>query len=292
MNKISTGEAMKLRIRARVKRRQAEKISADDPLMAEAWIDEANEQDEQASVRLALTAPRIRGPGNEFAVPGIKRSLAAVISAEKPDAITTEASLDRIDLVARAKADSLALDLADSVNAKDSTEKLFAHREAVAHSFGMKLIEHAHQQTSPMWGARLANVAMRCFEVANDTALKLARLRNGGNQTFEVRYVNVAAGGQAIVGNVTTQGDGKKTRLKGARGGTSKNGYPHARSAGRPGASPNLRGALPNYGPTMPRPCYGERALPDARGPRRATVNAWALYQGRATGASRNPRPD
>lgn len=47
---------------------------------------------------------------------------------------------------------------------------------------------------------------MRRFEVANDTALKLARLRNGGNQTFEVRYVNVAAGGQAIVGNVTTGG--------------------------------------------------------------------------------------
>ncbi len=157
------------------------------------------------------------GPGNEFAVQGPKPSLAAVISAQKPDVITREASLDRIDLLARAKADNLALDLADSVNAQDSTEKLFAHREAVAHSFGMKLIEQAHQQSNPVLGARLANVAMRCFEVANDTALKRTRVRHGGSQTVEVRYVNVAAGGQAIVGNVT-QGSRKKSRSKGAGG--------------------------------------------------------------------------
>ncbi len=62
MSKISTGEAVKLRIRAKAKRRQAAKISADDPLMAEAWIAEANELDEQASVRLALTTPPAPGP--------------------------------------------------------------------------------------------------------------------------------------------------------------------------------------------------------------------------------------
>ena len=221
--KISTGEAAKLRIRAKSKRAQALNISAHDILTAKIWGEEANEQDEQANLRLALAMPPVPGPGKEFAVQGPKPSLAAVISTQKPDAITTEASLDRIDLVARAKADSLALDLAESVNAQDSTEKLFSHRQAVAHSFGMKLIEMAHQQMSPIWSARLGNVAMRCFDTANDTALKLARLRNGGSQTVEVRYVNVAAGGQAIVGNVM-QGGRRRSQSKGARRRTRKDG--------------------------------------------------------------------
>ncbi len=84
------------------------------------------------------------------------------------------------------------------------------------------LIEQGHQQSNPVLGARLANVAMRCFEVANDTALKRTRVRHGGSQTVEVRYVNVAAGGQAIVGNVTTQGGRKRSRSKRGEGRTRK----------------------------------------------------------------------
>jgi hypothetical protein len=197
-------------------------MASRDARTAKVWDEEADEQEEQARLRLALATPPVPGPGREFAVQGPKPLLATVISAEKPDAITTEASLDRIELVARAKAENLALDLSDSVNAQDSTEKLFSHRQAAAYSIGMKLIELAHQQMASTWAARLANVAMRCFETTNDTALKLARLRNGGNQTVEVRHVNVAAGGQAIVGNVTTHGGRKRSRS--ARGRSRKNG--------------------------------------------------------------------
>ena len=56
---------------------------------------------------------------------------------------------------------------------------------------------------------RLANSAARLTSAFQDGITTLQRMRNGGNQTVTVQHVNVASGGQAVVGNVQT-GGGKR----------------------------------------------------------------------------------
>jgi hypothetical protein len=53
---------------------------------------------------------------------------------------------------------------------------------------------------------RCTNAAARLMSAFNDAALTLQRLRTGGNQTVTVQHVNVASGGQAVIGNVQTGG--------------------------------------------------------------------------------------
>ena len=53
---------------------------------------------------------------------------------------------------------------------------------------------------------RLANAAARLMSVFQDGLLTLQKLRTGGNQTVTVQHVNVAAGAQAVIGNVRAGG--------------------------------------------------------------------------------------
>jgi hypothetical protein len=53
---------------------------------------------------------------------------------------------------------------------------------------------------------RLTNAAARLVSVFQDAMLTLQRVRTSGNQTVTVQHVNVASGGQAVVGNVQTGG--------------------------------------------------------------------------------------
>jgi hypothetical protein len=95
---------------------------------------------------------------------------------------------------------------------------------------------------------RCLNTAARLMSVFQDGLLTLQRLRTGGNQTLTVQHVNVAPGGQAVIGNV--QAGGTKRGGVGRKMGNAvqlaihrapKCGA-HARTTGNPCRSP----AMPN----------------------------------------------
>lgn len=208
---LTIAEAEQLQIRARKLRSDAAKVSGSDPIFAQGMREKAHELEVAAGERLTLKNPPVTGPGNEFVVQGNLLTASAVVSTMKPDAIATEASLDRIDLVEGAQASNLALDLADSEKAKTSSEKLFAHRHAVAHKWAMELIAKASKMPLSALQMRVIKTAMDCIRTANDTAFKQAKLRGGAHQTFVVKHMNVAPGGQGIMGDVKAgRGQGRK----------------------------------------------------------------------------------
>ena len=95
------------------------------------------------------------------------------------------------------------------MNPRDTFERLLAVQMAATHAAMMRT------------GQKLANAEyLAQFEAYDRAYNKLARTytrqmetlrkhRNGGKQTVVVQHMNVADGGQAIVGNVETGGRGK-----------------------------------------------------------------------------------
>jgi hypothetical protein len=201
-DEISTAEVLRLKEYAADNREHATQIRDEDPEASFRWLMQAEQQEGQAAARLHVDRAPAVGPGGEFAYGGQPRTPAHLVSQQKPNAITIEASEERLHLIERAGAHSLALDLVQDSKPRDSRERLLAHGEATLHAHAMKLIAKANEQTDPLEIARLTNAACKCFSTAQEAALVIAKLRGGGSQKFEVRHVHLHSGGQAIVGNV------------------------------------------------------------------------------------------
>ena len=147
--------------------------------------------------------------------------------------ITEEASITRTDLLMQPNMDisALALDAAQTVKADNSLEKMLAHQLALTHEMVMKLgnaamgevqkIQHLTtfgnglRQGDATELQRLTNSVARLQTTFQQGMLTMQKLRTGGNQTVTVQHVNIGAGGQAVIGNVT---GGKQA------GGDTKNG--------------------------------------------------------------------
>ena len=142
-----------------------------------------------------------------------------------PDYVTADASRDRLQLLQRVGALELGLDAADTIEARNSLEKMAAHQMAVLHRHIMRmagamddmLTAYPHQetfQTRNIERCRLANSIARMSAAYLQGLLVLARIRSGGTQTVNVHHhhqnVQVNDGGQAVVaGKVRT---GRKLR--------------------------------------------------------------------------------
>jgi hypothetical protein len=87
----------------------------------------------------------------------------------------------------------------------------------------MRLIERtANPNLQPGEVARFTNASARMMDVYQAGCLALLKLKNGGKQRVLVQYVNVGAGGQAVVAGRVGRGSRK-------RGGRRKTGdEPHA----------------------------------------------------------------
>ena len=127
--------------------------------------------------------------------------------------IAEDASIRRTDLLVQPSFNALALgiDAAESVGAANSIEKMLAHQMAVAHEAALRMMDrglsYEHGRAGDQVEAcRCTSAAARLMSAFNDAALTLQRLRMGGNQTVTVQHVNVASGGQAVIGNVQTGG--------------------------------------------------------------------------------------
>jgi hypothetical protein len=185
----------------------------------------------QAAELLAVDGAPDVGPGGEvvrqrYAPNGhardmmnceMKRANIRDTLTEGATRIAEEASIRRTDLLMQPSFNALALaiDAADSIGAANSLEKMLAHQMAVAHEASLRLMDRAlayeaggrsMREGDSVEACRLTNAAARMMSVFQDAALTLQKLRTGGAQTVTVQHVNVASGGQAVVGNVQTGG--------------------------------------------------------------------------------------
>ena len=143
-------------------------------------------------------------------------------TVERPDYIAAAASCERLDLANQAGVLDLALDSADTVEARNSIEKMLVHQLAAAHRSTMKLTEQMNRQIERMAviadgpraaanieATRLAGALSRLMSTFQTGAMTMQRMRTGGQQIVTVQHVNVAPGGQAVVtGSVSAGGKG------------------------------------------------------------------------------------
>ena len=189
----------------------------------------AKQAAEYLDIGTHVTGPQEIGNGGELVVatrealdevPGIIDTLR-----ESPDMVHTAASRQRLDLAGDVGALTMAVDMADSIQARNSVERALAHELAGAHSLAMKFGARASDllqrsefnptnQALSIEASRNAATAARLMTAFQDGFLALDRIRRGGKQTVKVVHIQqvaVNSGGQAVVtGNM--KAGGHKTR--------------------------------------------------------------------------------
>jgi hypothetical protein len=154
-----------------------------------------------------------------------------------PSYITADASKSRLDLAFDAGVLETGLDAAETIEARNSLEKMMAHQMAAMHSSTMKLaaqlnrcIERMDREHHPdlreranVQGTRLAGAIARMSGSYQSGMTTMQRLRSGGTQRVIVQHVTVTEGGQAVVaGQLETGGPAPGGRSRRRRGSTSK----------------------------------------------------------------------
>ena len=162
------------------------------------------------------------------------RALEYRSTVERPDCVAIEASRDRLELADKAGALEMGLDLADTIQADNSMEKMLVHQMAAAHNSAMRMIAVVNRRVESMANTnqltnmqdierqnietcRLAGTATRMMNTFQQGMLTLQRVRTGGEQRVVVeqhQYVTrVEDGGQAVIGpKVRTRGGGAQRR--------------------------------------------------------------------------------
>ena len=134
---------------------------------------------------------------------------------QPPDMLAAEATERRMILTANVSDPTLtlALEMCESLGARNALERNLIHQIAASHTVGMALLGKANafltmsvswatnerQQLQSIEAARLAIAAARVLETAQRGMLTLERLRHGGQQVVTVQHVTVQEGGQAVV---------------------------------------------------------------------------------------------
>jgi hypothetical protein len=239
----SVKDALRLSARAAVKREIAENMAERGDYHASVERFEANAMDKAASDFLDLRSqamnvigPLPPKPGNGGELLMVTREMQADVPGlvdtvrERPTMLAAEASESRLKLTGNAIV--LAVDAAESIQARNSLEKMLAHQLAAAHRLAMHMAEQSVRlvDRQESWGkmnnpahtieaARLANASARMMGTFQEGLLTLDRIRRGGKQTVQVvhQHVAVEAGGQAVVAAGGVKGGGRKTRGRGRK---------------------------------------------------------------------------
>jgi hypothetical protein len=156
-------------------------------------------------------------------------ALGVVDTVADPDYVTASASRERLELANEAGSLDLALDVADSIQAQDSLEKMLVHEMAVLHRGMMKAAtrmneelyaaagrDEGRREAANVRACRLAGAISRLSATYQQGLLTLQRKRTGGSQHVTVKHihqqVNVTEGGQAVVaGDKVMRGQGGAT---------------------------------------------------------------------------------
>jgi hypothetical protein len=210
--------ALKDRAEARSLRTAADELAAPpcrDPLAAQFMRHDAADLEASAAAALLLPSAPPVGAGGELVPAGdhLNRGANFIDTVERPDAVTAEASMDRLNLADDGiQCVAMAVDAAETIQAANSIEKMMAHQLAAAHKLAMtfaakarSLIEedgagwHRQEGIYAVEAARVANASARMMDAFQKGTLALHKLRTGGKQVVTVQHVNVSDGGQAIV---------------------------------------------------------------------------------------------
>jgi hypothetical protein len=134
-------------------------------------------------------------------------------TVSNPTYVGVDASRDRLDLARRAGVLETALDIADTIEAKNSLEKMLAAQMALLHKasmlIGQRLVETADRMEGMIDYQRRDNLTCQTVRLANALGrataefqagiLTLQKLRSGGRQVLTVQHISVKDGGQAVV---------------------------------------------------------------------------------------------
>jgi hypothetical protein len=232
---IKTPEAaIKAQTEARWKRALADQKDGMDWIGARWERLEADELDASAAHVLDpdanLAAPLEVGRGGELIVETVgpttfREEYLRDTVKESPDMLGARASLDRLGLAADAGVLAMTVDAADTMEARNSLERMLAGQMAALHALAMKnaataadfaakaadphlIVPMPQRQIANVEAARSTNAAVRASEAFQRGMLTLDRLRNGGRQTVVVQHVNVGHGGQAVVAGAMKTGGG------------------------------------------------------------------------------------
>lgn len=125
---------------------------------------------------------------------------------QSPTLTALDASNHRTDLITAigGSVAAMALDVAETVHASNSLEKMLAHQMAAIHEAGMRAMQRANVTQDAAHATKLINASTRCFDTFQRAALVLDRLRGKQEQRILVQHVNVERGAQAVIGNVQT----------------------------------------------------------------------------------------
>jgi hypothetical protein len=115
-----------------------------------------------------------------------------------------------------------ALAVLDGARPKDEVEAMLVSEMAVTHGLAMDLLGRAKRAEEIPQFESAGNMAVKLLRTFTAQTEALAKLRRGGEQTVRVEHVHVHPGGQAIVGNVTSQPN------EGGGGSKENVGQPHA----------------------------------------------------------------
>jgi hypothetical protein len=152
-----------------------------------------------------------------------------------PDYVAIDANRHRLELASRTGTLEMGTDLADTVEAGNSLEKMLAHQMAATHRAGMQFMVRLNRNLEILECLGIGESTVGFFQVVNtetcrlvgavarlqktfqDAAMTLQRLRTGGKQTVVVQHVNVRQGGQAVVAGQVGGGRGpsKPTGING-----------------------------------------------------------------------------
>ena len=125
-----------------------------------------------------------------------------------PDLAAVESSEARGRLLKMNDAVALGIDVANTVKAGNTAEKLVAHEVAVAHKVSMEQAMRASQESDPAVELKRLQISAKMMQVAQQGLLTLQKLKTGGTQNVVVQHVHVQAGGQAVVAQVQHRSDG------------------------------------------------------------------------------------
>ncbi len=162
------------------------------------------------------------GPGNGLSVAQNSREIDLIDTLENPSMIGLGASHQRLEALQRLGLVQSGMDLAQTVNASNSIEKMACHQLAALHFAAMRLLGHAVgagqlREPDDVLALRLTNAATRLIETYQSGMLALLKFKTGGKQTVVVQHNHIADGGQAVIAGSVT-----KTGASGTGGGESK----------------------------------------------------------------------
>lgn len=107
---------------------------------------------------------------------------------------------------------ALAFEIMDDLKPTNALEGMFCAQLAVLHFQGMQYLQRAETADMRCHRDPDLNNAIKLLRLQHETIEALMRLRRNGEQKVTVQHVNIS-GGQAVVGNVVTQGGGAAKKI-------------------------------------------------------------------------------